>query len=86
MQESKIFLSSSRYESFGLAGAEAEICRCRVVGLDSFSSRFIYPQLQSDQLVSQIMQVAKAGPAPSISTIATQCAPRAVARQFLAIC
>ena len=86
MQESQIFFSSSRYESFGLAAVEAEICRCRLVVLDSFSSRFTLPQLQSDQLVSQIMQVAKAGPAPSSSTIAAQCVPRAVARQFLVIC
>jgi glycosyltransferase involved in cell wall biosynthesis len=28
MQESKIFLSSSRYESFGLAAAEAHACGC----------------------------------------------------------
>jgi hypothetical protein len=28
MQESKIFLSSSRYESFGLAAAEAVACGC----------------------------------------------------------
>jgi glycosyltransferase involved in cell wall biosynthesis len=32
MQESKIFLSSSRYESFGLAAAEAKACGCAVVG------------------------------------------------------
>ena len=32
MQESKIFLSSSRYESFGLAAAEATACGCAVVG------------------------------------------------------
>jgi len=32
MQESKIFLSSSRYESFGLASAEAEACGCLIVG------------------------------------------------------
>jgi len=32
MQESKIFLSSSRYESFGLASAEASACGCVVVG------------------------------------------------------
>jgi glycosyltransferase involved in cell wall biosynthesis len=32
MQESKIFLSSSRYESFGLAAAEATACGCVVVG------------------------------------------------------
>ena len=32
MQESKIFFLSSRYESFGLASAEAEACGCFVVG------------------------------------------------------
>jgi len=32
MQESKIFLSSSRYESFGLASVEASACECTVVG------------------------------------------------------
>jgi glycosyltransferase involved in cell wall biosynthesis len=32
MQESKIFLSSSKYESFGLAAAEATACGCAVVG------------------------------------------------------
>ena len=32
MQESKIFLSSSRYESFGLAAAEATTCGCAIVG------------------------------------------------------
>ena len=32
MQESRIFFSSSRYESFGLASAEAEACGCLVVG------------------------------------------------------
>lgn len=31
MQESKIFLSTSRYESFGLAAHEAAACGCRVV-------------------------------------------------------
>jgi glycosyltransferase involved in cell wall biosynthesis len=33
MQESKIFLSTSRYESFGLAAAEATACGCAFVGL-----------------------------------------------------
>ena len=32
MQESKIFFSTSRYESFGLASAEASACGCVVVG------------------------------------------------------
>ena len=32
MQESKVFFFSSRYESFGLAAAEASACGCTVVG------------------------------------------------------
>jgi hypothetical protein len=36
MQDSKIFLSSSRYESFGLASAEALACGCTVVGAPMF--------------------------------------------------
>jgi len=36
MQESRIFLSSSRYESFGLASAEALACGCAVVGIPMF--------------------------------------------------
>ena len=32
MQESRIFFSSSRYESFGLAAAEAYACGCALVG------------------------------------------------------
>ena len=42
MQDSKIFLSSSRYESFGLAAAEAHECGCETFGpkslLDFISS------------------------------------------------
>ena len=37
MQESKILLSSSRYESFGLASAEANFCGCAVVELSPFA-------------------------------------------------
>lgn len=36
MQESKIFLSVSRYESFGLAAAEAQACGCMVLAKNSF--------------------------------------------------
>jgi glycosyltransferase involved in cell wall biosynthesis len=37
MQESMIFLSTSRYESFGLAAAEANYCGCVVVELSPFA-------------------------------------------------
>ena len=85
MQSSKIFLSSSRYESFGLAEKEAEFCRCRVVRSDSFTSPLLSVQLQSDLLVTQMIQYAKEGSSPLRSTSSKQCAPEAVARRFLQI-
>ena len=39
MQESKIFFFSSRYESFGLAAAEASACGCTVVGPSNILTR-----------------------------------------------
>jgi hypothetical protein len=44
MQNSKIFLSTSRYESFGLALAEANYCGCAAVELSPFA------QLDCDSL------------------------------------
>ena len=44
MQESKIFLSSSRYESFGLAANEAILCGC--VPQDAFKRPFFSPTRQ----------------------------------------
>ena len=85
MQSSKIFLSSSRYESFGLAEKEAEFCRCRVVRSDSFTSPLLSVQLQSDLLVTQMIQYAKEGSSPLRSINSKQCAPEAVARRFLQI-
>lgn len=85
MQASKIFLSTSRYESFGLAAKEAEICRCRVVGFDSFASRMLPFRLQSAQLVAQMMKMAKAGHPSSSQLRERQCSPETVARSFLDI-
>ena len=47
MQESKIFFFSSRYESFGLAAAEASACGCNVVGPSNILTRSntSYPNL-----------------------------------------
>ena len=44
MQESKIFLSSSRYESFGLAASEAILCGC--VPQDAFKRPIFSPTRQ----------------------------------------
>lgn len=43
MQESKIFLSTSRYESFGLAAAEARLCGCRVVAKAGIMDHLAFP-------------------------------------------
>jgi len=66
MQESKIFLSTSRYESFGLASAEASACGCAVVGPSkirtladasysanptSFEKRCFYPIVICNQIL-----------------------------------
>ena len=39
MQASKIFFSSSRYESFGLAAAEAGTCACAIIGPSEIHSQ-----------------------------------------------
>jgi glycosyltransferase involved in cell wall biosynthesis len=52
MQESKIFLSSSRYESFGLASAEAEACRCLVVGPFEIPALANFPPSENNFLFS----------------------------------
>jgi len=82
MQASAIFLSTSRYESFGLAEVEAEICRCRVVRFDSFASKMPPFQLQAAQLAAQMMKMAKAGHPSSSQPRERQCSPEAVARRF----
>jgi glycosyltransferase involved in cell wall biosynthesis len=42
MKESKFFLSSSRYESFGLAAAEALCCACIPIGPSNLTSLFFF--------------------------------------------
>ena len=76
MQESMIFLSTSRYESFGLAAAEAAACGCAVVGpLDisvlgnsmiSVKDSFWRSPLN---LLTQKLQAASASPADTTSLI-----------------
>jgi glycosyltransferase involved in cell wall biosynthesis len=48
MQESKIFLSASRYESFGLASAEASACGCAFVGTSQNQILEPYPSRPND--------------------------------------
>ena len=50
MQESKIFLSSSRYESFGLAAAEAHACGCATHSPKSLRQLTSVTKYSSDSL------------------------------------
>ncbi len=56
MQGSKIFLSSSRYESFGLASAEAEACRCLVVGPFEIPALANFPSSENNFLFGSSSQ------------------------------
>jgi len=84
MQESKIFLSSSRYESFGLAAAEAEMCGCKLAKLDSFRSPNLFTlRPQTDQLISQMIQEARTPTLHCGLGVAEQCASDTVACHLL---
>ena len=76
MQESKIFLSSSRYESFGLASVEASACGCTVVGPSNISVLGNSAISLKDSfwrsplnLLTQKLQAASASPAVTTSLI-----------------
>jgi hypothetical protein len=95
MQKSKIFLSSSRYESFGLAAAEALCCGCRLAEQDnpfpitSFDgltglgpSKNHHLQDESFSL-SQISSSGKGQPETIARGAPLQVSPEAVAQDFL---
>ena len=73
MQESKIFFLSSRYESFGLASAEAEACGCLVVGPfeipmlnhDSFSNNNSFLGSTFSLLLGKLQIASERGHPPS---------------------
>ena len=69
MQESKIFLSSSRYESFGLAATEAGACGCNVF----FDVRFLKNVSYKEALLLQKQNA---------TTYALSC-PSMVAKSFI---
>ena len=87
MQKSKIFLSSSRYESFGLASAEALACACAVVGIPIFfgQSNNLSP-LESPSfgstftlLIGKLQHVADANtPSKSPMTILPEFSPQKI--------
>jgi hypothetical protein len=95
MQESNIFLSSSRYESFGLAAAEALCCGCRLAKQDNPLSIANFHGLTvlwttknqhlQDELFSltQISPPGKGQPEAIARAAHLQVSPDAVAQKFL---
>jgi glycosyltransferase involved in cell wall biosynthesis len=90
MQESKIFLSSSRYESFGLATAEAEACGCLVVdpseipdlaNLPSSENNFLFSSL-SNSLLAKLCR-ASSLPCLSPPIRPSSCTPPEIAQQII---
>jgi len=79
MQESKIFLSTSRYESFGLAAAEAHVCGCRIVAKAGIMDHLAFPSLgPRDSLLERLDAVARepltTPPDPNLDLSATKVA------------
>jgi glycosyltransferase involved in cell wall biosynthesis len=92
MQKSKIFLSSSRYESFGLAGAEAAACGCAIVGPSEipalgndplppkdFFGRSAFNLLARKIFIASIPKLTAA----SLLEAARPCSPRTIAQRIL---
>ena len=85
MQESKIFLFSSRYESFGLAAAEAAACGCALVGPSEILSHcneptfFNIPSYRLLEKLSDVLFLSCTHPlAPSSS-----CTTKEIAQQII---
>lgn len=87
MQESKIFLSSSRYESFGLASAEALACGALVVAPEStmLHSALQENPARSISLLSRLLMASQSIPAGRPEMPGTTFSGFAVAQTFLTI-
>jgi glycosyltransferase involved in cell wall biosynthesis len=90
MQESKIFLSSSHYESFGLATAEAEACGCLVVGPSEIPGLANFPSSENNLLFSSLSNplLAKLCRASSLPCLPPPirpsfCTPPEIAQQII---
>jgi hypothetical protein len=92
MQGSKIFLSSSRYESFGLAMAEANACGCTLVGLleilvpgnGSLPPKYSFGG-SAFNLLAQEIHIASIPnlPAASLFETARPCSAKTIAQRIL---
>jgi glycosyltransferase involved in cell wall biosynthesis len=87
MQESKIFLSSSRYESFGLASAEALACGTLVVAPEAtmLHSALQENPARSVSLLSRLSLASQSTPAGRPEIPGTTFSGLAVAQTFLTI-
>ena len=87
MQESKIFLSSSRYESFGLAAAEALACGTHVVAPEAtmLHSPLVEKSARSVPLLRRLLLASQSTPAGQPEISGTAFSGFAVAQTFLTI-
>jgi glycosyltransferase involved in cell wall biosynthesis len=80
MQKSKIFLSSSRYESFGLAAAEAHACCCA-----TFGPKSLLDFISSTKYNSNSFSINDSCPAFNAVHAINELDPRHVAENFLSL-
>jgi len=90
MQESRIFFSSSLYESFGLASAEAEACGCLVVGPSEIPALANFPPSENNFLFSSPSNrlLAKLSRASSLPCLPppirpSSCTPAEIAQRII---
>jgi glycosyltransferase involved in cell wall biosynthesis len=85
MQASRIFLSSSRYESFGLAAAEAACCGCLVVGPTGLSLPGM-GHSSCTNLLARLQALVHPSAGASVVAAGYRCSdPQQVAGKFLGI-
>ena len=80
MQESMIFLSSSRYESFGLASAEARACGCA-----TFDPKPLLDFISSTKYNSNSFSINDSCPAFNTVHAINGLDPRHIAESFLSL-
>jgi glycosyltransferase involved in cell wall biosynthesis len=90
MQESKILFSSSRYESFGLAAAEADCCGCLIVGPSEIPALANFPSYENNFLFSSLSNplLAKLSRASSLPCLPppirpSSCTPAEIAQRII---
>ncbi len=87
MQESRVFLSSSRFESFGLAAAEAVACGCRLVSTwNHWESHLAEPAGRKCNLATKLSTATtKSRLVKNRAAWIQRASPEKVALQFLAV-